>query len=563
MNRSDPSVVAVPERVGHRTDPQSRRPVALTYANAVIGALKDIGVRRLWGMPGGGSNADLIQATVRADLPFSLAHTESASAFMATAQAELTGRPGACLATLGPGAAAMTNGVANAHLDRVPLVVLTDCRSDEVASVMEHQTLSHGEIFASMVKWSGRPQPGAGRHVLQTAMDAVTSPPPGPVHLDLTMEFTSATVGEGDVASPTVAPPVSRPVSQPPVAIEQLLRASRRPVFLLGLGARTPAVATALRAMAGRFGIPVLLTYKAKGVVPDADPWFAGVLTHGALEREVLERADLFLAVGLDPVELLPRPWNYGQPIVAINAWTMTQRQLPIRHEIVGDICAALAMVSAYLAARTQWDGAEVVRLAEAQRSRMRVRGDGAQLPPYRVVELVADVYGGAQATVDAGAHMFPVMSLWPAREPSGLLISNGLATMGFALPAAIGAALIDREHPTIAFTGDGGLLMCVAELLTATRERLPIRVIVFDDAALSLIEIKQRQRGYETRGVAMGRIDWDAVGRGFGVTVRQAADEAALSRALEETRGASGPVLIAARIAADTYGATMQALRG
>jgi acetolactate synthase-1/2/3 large subunit len=104
---------------------------------------------------------------------------------------------------------------------------------------------------------------------------------------------------------------------------------------------------------------------------------------------------------------------------------------------------------------------------------------------------------------------------------------------------------------------------MCVAELLTATRERLPIRVIVFDDAALSLIEIKQRQRGYETRGVAMGRIDWDAVGRGFGVTVRQAADEAALARALEETRGDSGPVLIAARIAADTYGATMQALRG
>jgi acetolactate synthase I/II/III large subunit len=562
VSRSDPLVVSAPEPVGPWGDTQSRGPFTLTYADAVVGALKEIGVRRLWGMPGGGSNADLIQATVRAALPFSLAHTECASAFMATAQAEITGRPGACLATLGPGAAAMTNGVANAHLDRVPLVVLTDCRTEGSASVMEHQTLSHGAIFASMVKWSGRPQAGTARRLLQTAMDAVTSPPPGPVHLDLTTEFTSAMVSEAEIPLPMIAPTMPRAGSQPPVEVEQLLRASCRPVLLLGLGARSPTVAAGLRTIAVRFGIPVLVTYKAKGVVPDAHPWFAGVLTNGALERAVLERADLFLAVGLDPVELLPRPWEYPQPIVAINAWSIVQRQLPVRHEVVGDVPAALAMVSACLPARTQWDGAEVARLAEAQRSRMRVTSDGAQMPPYRVVELVADAYGAARVTVDAGAHMFPVMSLWPARDPCGLLISNGLATMGFALPAAIGAALIDRQ-PTIAFTGDGGLLMCVAELLTAVRERLPVRVVVFDDAALSLIEIKQRQRGYESRGVAMGRVDWEAVGRGFGVTVRQAADAGALARALDETRGDPGPVLIAARIAADTYGATMRALRG
>jgi acetolactate synthase-1/2/3 large subunit len=210
-----------------------------------------------------------------------------------------------------------------------------------------------------------------------------------------------------------------------------------------------------------------------------------------------------------------------------------------------------------------EWDCVDVRRLADAQRVRMRPSGEPGCLLPHRVVDLVAEAYPGARITVDAGAHMFPVMSLWPATDPCGVLISNGLATMGFALPAAIGAALIDRPHPTVAFTGDGGLLMCVAELLTAARERLPIRVIVFDDQTLSLIKVKQQQRGYGVRGVVMGRTHWAAVGTGFGVTVREAADEATFADALAETVDHPGPVLIAAQIAVETYEPTLRALRG
>src|SRR6185436_8776714 len=146
--------------------------------------------------------------------------------------------------------------------------------------------------------------------------------------------------------------------------------------------------------------------------------------------------------------------------------------------------------------------------LVEAQRR--AIRCDGAALTPDRVVErAAARLAGTARVTVDAGAHMFPATMLWPVEFPGQMLISNGLSTMGFALPAAIGAALADRDRLVVALTGDGGLLMCAGELLTAARERLRIIVIVFSDASLSLIEIKQHARQLPAGGVALGSVAW------------------------------------------------------
>jgi len=178
-------------------------------------------------------------------------------------------------------------------------------------------------------------------------------------------------------------------------------------------------------------------------------------------------------------------------------------------------------------------------------------------------VELVAEAYRGSRVTVDAGAFMLPVMGLWPALEPSGVLISNGLATMGFALPAAIGATLLEPAKPTVAFTGDGGLLMCLGDLRTAAREALPLRIIVFDDGELSLIKIKQVDRGYQPIGISMGPIDWKSVGAGLGVLGVTANSKATLRACLRETATHPGPVLIAAKINPETYRSTIRVLRG
>jgi acetolactate synthase-1/2/3 large subunit len=193
----------------------------------------------------------------------------------------------------------------------------------------------------------------------------------------------------------------------------------------------------------------------------------------------------------------------------------------------------------------------------------MRPPGQAGQLLPHRVVELVAERYRGSRVTVDAGAFMLPVMALWPTEEPGGALISNGLSTMGFALPAAIGAILLEPSKPTVVFTGDGGLLMCLGDLRTAARESLPLRVIVFDDGELSLIKVKQIQRGYQPIGISIGEIDWKSLAASLGVLGLTASNDEALMACLAETVTHPGPVLIAAKITADAYQPTLRALRG
>jgi acetolactate synthase-1/2/3 large subunit len=558
----------------------------MTTGEHIIASLKDAGVRRLFGMPGGGSNADLVEAAGKFGLPFSLAHTEAASAFMACAQAEITGEPGACIATLGPGAASIMNGVAHAYLDRVALAVITDRHPPPVAH-MQHQSLPHKAMFAPITKLSAEVGTDNAVEVLNRAMEALCAPPPGPVHLDISAPVTSANAGRGPQRAQLFfardgvegrgpqraqegswcerscpATPVSTGEAIP-LHAQQLLRRMRIPLFLVGLGARTRETSLALRQACEHLAIPALVTYKAKGVVGDQHPWFAGLLTNGALERNILQRADGFIAVGLDSVELLPVPWLLPQPVVSINPWPMQQQQVPTSAELVGDLTRLLAQIQQFLPPRSHWSQAEVAQLLQAQRNAMRPNNRDGKIAPYRVVEIVAEAYPKTRLAVDAGAHMFPVMSLWPAAEPRSVLISNGLSTMGFALPAAIGAALLDCSQPTLALTGDGGLMMCLGELRTAAREKLPLRIIVFDDQVLSLIKIKQIKRGYKTDGVTIGDVDWETLAGSMGVLGRRADTEESLRACLRQTAGHPGPVLIAARISEQTYPETMQALRG
>lgn len=225
-----------------------------TNADLIVEALAGAGVQRLFGMPGGGSNADLVEAAGRAGLPFTLAHTEAASAFMAAAQAEITGHPGACIATLGPGAASLMNGLAHAFLDRVPLIALTDCHPDPQAAGAGHQALPQSAMYRPVVKFTARLQRGAVADVLAQAIAAASD---GPVHLDVSADVTAA----GTETLPV-------PLRQAPICEVPARITARRPALLLGLGARVPGIA----ALCERFHLPALVTYKAKGTVPDRHP---------------------------------------------------------------------------------------------------------------------------------------------------------------------------------------------------------------------------------------------------------------------------------------------------
>ena len=530
-----------------------------TVADLIVLGLRDAGARAVFGVPGGGGNLDLIDAAGRIGLPFILTATETGAALSAMAQAEISGRPGACLTTLGPGAASVTNGVACAFLDRAPLLVFTDSYAMSLRTIVEHQRLDHAALLAGVTKWSATLTAENAASVLARATAAALGPPPGPAHVDCPGDVTSVRAPEQRErvaelnGSSSPRPDRGR--------FRELFQAARRPLLLVGLGARRPEDAVAVRAFCERHRTPALVTYKAKGVVPDDHPWFAGVFTNGAIERPVIDESDLLIGIGLDPVELLPRPWTHRQPVIACGPWPVADTHVPFTAQHVSDIGSALSALQSQ-GARSEWAADAVGRHVAEQRQRINVATAG--LSAQRVVQIAAArLAAEARVTVDAGAHMFAATAYWPVRAPNDMLISNGLSTMGFALPAAIGAAALDRDRPVVALTGDGGLLMCLGELLTAARERLNIITIVFSDTSLSLIEIKQQARRLKAAGVALGDVRWPALAEALGVAGFAAGTEDGLGRAIEQAIECRGPSLIEARIDRSNYGETLRVIRG
>ena len=520
-------------------------------ADYLIDRMRAAGVRTLFGLPGGGGNLDLIQAAGRAGLPFVLTTTETGSAIGAIAQSEITGAPGACITTLGPGAASVVNGIACAKLERAPVLVITDSYAASGAA-FGHQRVDHRALLAPVVKWSGSLMPfGAGQSIID-AFDRLLELPPGPVHLECPANFEDQDIGGGVGDSVRMN---SEPV------FSRLVKSARKPLLIVGLAARHQNAAAAIRTLCETHSVPALVTYKAKGVVPDSHPWFGGVFTHGAIEKPLIEESDLIVGVGFDPVEILPRPWTYRQPVISIAPWQMPTEHVPFSAQYVGDVGDLITRLSSQLEPGG-WDTASVS--AHADRTRAGVRESSGAFTANTVIAGAARQFAGkARVTVDAGAHMLPAMVLWPASEPNEMLISNGLSTMGFALPAAIGAGLLDRSRPVVAFTGDGGLLICMGELATLARERLKVVVIVLNDSSLSLIEIKQQARKLPPAGVALGDLNWSRIAEGFGIPSWPAETVAELETALNRAAEVDGPSLIDARVDRSNYPAIMKAIRG
>ncbi len=263
---------------------------------------------------------------------------------------------------------------------------------------------------------------------------------------------------------------------------------------------RSAHTAAIRAAVAGR-GIPALHTYRARGIVPDSTGEAAGLVTGGTMEWPLLTQADLIIGLGVDEAEMIPAAWDYAAPTLLVGDWpaerTGATGYFTGAISLTAPLPAAIDLLAAWIPAPgPRWaPGAGRAARREAAR---RLAGAAIAAPGTLAPQQVAAVARAHTppdmiATVDAGAHMLAVMPLWEVDQPRQLLISSGLATMGFALPAAIAAALCSPGQPVVAFTGDGGLGMTLAEIETAVRLRLRIVVIVFNDATLSLIKIKQR----------------------------------------------------------------------
>ncbi|MBP0466478.1 thiamine pyrophosphate-binding protein [Roseomonas sp. PWR1] len=526
-----------------------------TVAEGLLATLAARGTRRIWGVPGGGSSLDLIAGADPAGLDFVLCRHEGSAAMMAVADAELTGAPGVVLTTKGPGLMNAANGLACATLERAPVMLVSDGFTPAQLAYITHQVFDQRDATAAVVKGYAR---GESAAEIGALLDDAVADPAGAVHLDLT-----------SAAAKRVMPfavPYPRGASEPadvaPVAA--LLAGARRPVMVLGLEAARIDAAP-VRALAEALGCPVLATYKAKGVVPDGHRLFVGLFTGGTLEADCVAAADLILLVGLDPVELILQPWRHAAPVAELAA-----RPFPV-HYVTPAAGAYGCLATSVAALRTgvrasDWRAEEIAAHRDTMRAALAWQGQGGVAPP-RIVEMAAEAAARAgrhpRASVDAGAHMFSATAFWPCHAPRDLLISNGLASMGFALPAAIAAALHDPARGAVAFTGDGGLMMCLAELATAAERRARMVTIVFNDGALSLIDVKQQQRQLAPEGVRWPRADFAAVAEGLGARGFRAADEAALAAALDAALAHDGPSLVDVLVEPAGYLRQLQAMRG
>jgi acetolactate synthase-1/2/3 large subunit len=502
----------------------------------------------VYGVPGGGNNLEVVGACERAGMRFVLVHGETAAAIMAGVDGELTGAPGACVVTRGPGVASAVNGAAQALLDRQPMLLISDAVPFGERARVPHQRVDQDALLRPVTKWSFTLGLEGADEAIAAAIDLACRAPQGPVHLSFVP----------DAPRPALPAPVAHPRGDRDAA-RRLLAASERPVLAVGLGARHAQAA--LRALLEGASWPVLTTYKAKGIVPEHAACAAGLLTGATIESPVLEHADLIVAIGLDAVELIPAQWPYRAPLLSLAEWPTVDRYLVPDVELVGPLEELLELVSQHLPRKATPAYGRLQRLEGDDAMRVPT----AALGPHEVVDLTRELApAGTIATIDAGAHMLVAMPLWEVDGPGEALISSGLATMGFALPAALAAALARPQRHVVCLVGDGGLGMALSELETLARLDLPVLVVVFNDSVLSLIRIKQAGSGHGGEAAVRYRdTDFAAIAQAVGIAARRVADASGLRAALAEAFAAARPYLIDAAIDPSGYGAVLAATRG
>ncbi len=520
--------------------------VGLTVARAIGDRLHAAGVRHVFGHPGG-EVVDLIEGFRQAGLEFVLTKHETAAAFMAEATATMTGVPGVCLATLGPGATNLVTGVAHAYLDRAPVIALSGQLPAERYEIATHQRLDLVALFAPITKWQATVTAGNAAAVVERALRVAERARRGPVYLQVPSDLPQQETV--DVALPRFATEPVPAIDNDAVRTAAAhLRVSERPLLVVGMDANNEAVAGPLRRLAEAWQMPVMVSPKAKGILREDHPLFVGTIEGlgTAYLYDFIDTCDLVLMVGFDPVEF-DRDWSAKARIIHIGVVPNDDRYYGSEVEIVGPIDAVLERVCAASEAIPKIARAEIDAFRDAFRS--RVRGSANALTAQDVIaELRTAMSEDALLTCDVGYNKAVAAQCWPAYQPRTFFVSNGLSSMGYGLPAALALKLADRTRPVACVLGDGGFAMAMAELETGTRLGLGVTVIVLVDDALSQIKAGQERKGYPVTGTTFGAIDYPKLGAAFGIAARNVSTVAECREVFHEAPP-DRPILVAARI--------------
>lgn len=489
----------------------------MNAADIIAQRLHAAGVRHAFGIPGG-EVLTLIDALERAGIRFILTKHENAAGFMAEGAWHATGAPAVLVATVGPGIANAFNVVANAEQDRVPMIVLSGMVDPADALSYTHQVFDHGAAFARVCKASFIVPNGAVDVLADKAIRIALSPRKGPVHIDVPIAVAAADQPAPRAPRISVEGPTA-PTGAGFEAARSRFANAKKPVIMAGLDVlEETGGSAAVQAFAEKHGIPVVTTYKGKGIIPEDHPLSLG--GHGLSPKAdqfilpVFEEADCILSLGYDPIEMRTGWRELWDPAKVIEF-----SHAPNTHDMHFAEAAWVCSITGGLggldgAPSVDWEG-RVDEIRTALMEAISPVGDWG--PDHAMSEIFRILPPETLSSVDSGAHRILLSQHFFCRQPRALVQSTALCTMGCALPLALGHKIADPSRPAVCFIGDACLEMTIGELATVRDSGLPIVIVVFVDQSLSLIELKQRRSGMQNAGVDFQRTDFAAIARLYG----------------------------------------------
>ena len=471
----------------------------MNTAELLVKCLENEGVEYIFGLPGE-ENMAVLEALENSSIKFITTRHEQGAAFMADVYGRLTGKPGVCLSTLGPGATNLMTGVADANLDCAPLIAITGQVGTDRMHINSHQYLDLVAMFAPVTKWNAQiVRPSITPEIVRKAFKIAKSEKPGAVHIDLPeniadMEVTGVPLSIKGDRNPLYAS--YRSLSEAALLIAQ----AKNPLILVGNGAIRSHASQAVTDFATRLNIPVANTFMGKGVIPYRHP--LALWSLGLQQRDIIncafDETDLVLAIGYDLIEYSPKKWNpIGSiPIIHIAelAAEVDSCYMP-QVEILGDISDSLVEIM-HRCDRTGRPDPHAIELRPKILASYEqyAHDDGFPIKPQKIVYDLRQVMGADDVVIsDVGAHKMWMARHYHCDRPNTCIISNGFAAMGIAIPGAIAAKLVYPDRKIVAVTGDGGFMMNMQELETATRIGTPFVTIIFNDGGYGLIEWKQQ----------------------------------------------------------------------
>ncbi len=516
-----------------------------------VAALENEGVERIFGIPGE-ENLDFVESLRGSKIELVLTRHEQAAAFMAATQGRLTGRPGVCLSTLGPGALNFTTGAAYAHLGAMPMLMITGQKSIRSARQARFQIVDIVAAMRPLTKMTRQIVSAASiPTIVRDAFRIASEERPGPVHLELPEDIASE---EADAPLVPVHG-IDRPVA-PRAALERtaaMIRAARRPLIMIGAAGNRPRLVEALSDFVRRTGIPFFNTQMGKGAVTGGSDLYVG--TAALSERDyihgAIDHADLIVAIGHDTVEKPPFLMGGiagGPKVIHIGYVSANVEQVFYPDaELIGDIGATMAALADQLGGSLERDE-EMMKLRADIIARVNERADEASFPvtPQRLVRDVRAVMPeDGIVCLDNGMYKIWFARNYRTHVANTLLLDNALATMGAGLPSAIAAKLLHPQRRVLAVCGDGGFMMNSQELETAVRLNLDLVVLVIEDSAYGMIRWKQAMDRFPDYGMTFGNPDFVRYAESYGAKGHRVSATGDLASVLEGALTAGGVHLV------------------